>query len=323
MKKILCFCLTLMLLMILTISLNHNNIITIKNIFIPINLTEDIIDDYFSNNTEKKSEAIKQIKEIVLNDLGFKNWTDYSDYMNILIFPEDINKNKITDVIIVLNLSKDSSIIAIYENNKTNYRLKYTIKDLPYIEHVSTININNNFFLVTEEIIDEKLGGYYYDKSITIYNHNNNDFKKVFQESKTYEAYFYEGWDNKDIENAKWFKLAENNLIDIIPKNDSLNINVDKNLKVYNSDESTTSIPSNFQDIKQKDFLIKYYWSEKFNYFIQKEGKTIDSGELVGIVSIYNQYVDSFLSNDELTYKIIDENGNLKHENLNNIEILE
>lgn len=321
MKKIILLCIIIIFLIFLIIFFNHDNVDTIKSILNPLKLTEDILDDYFSDNIEKKSQSIKQIKEIVLYDLGFKDWTDYSNYMNILVFPKDINENKNIDVIIVLNLSKDSSVIAIYENNEKEYQLKNSIKDLSYVEYVSIITLNDDVFLMTEEIIDEKLGGYFYDKSIGIY-YRNNSFKKVFQESNVYESYFYEGWKEKDIKDPKWFKLTENNLIDIIPKNDILNIKVDKNLNVYTSDESNTSIPSNFKEIKQINYSINYYWNEKFNYFIQKEGKTIDSRELVGIVSISNQNVDSFLDNDELLYKIIDKNGNLRYESSNNIKIL-
>lgn len=303
-------------------SLNHTRIETIKHILKPLKLNESIIDNYFSDNIDKKSESIKQIKEIVLADLGYEDWMDYSEYMNILVFPNDINNNEEMDVIIALNLSKDSGIIAIYEKSENSYDLKDSIKELAYIEYLSILNYNNKTYLITEEIIDEKLGGYFYDESINVY-YKDEIYKKVFQESKSYESYFYEGWKKEDIKNPLWYKLIENNIIDISPEKENLNIYVDKKLRVYKSEESSTSIPSNFIPIEERDLSIKYYWDDNYKYFIQQEGKLIDSGEIVGIISISEQNVDSYLNNNDIIYRIVDANGNIKYESSDKISVLE
>ncbi|MBS4537116.1 hypothetical protein GOQ27_01500 [Clostridium sp. D2Q-11] len=302
--------------------LNNNNILTIKNILSPLKLTDAIVDNYFSNDIEKKSESIKRIKEIVLTDLGYDDWMDYSKYMNILVFPKDINQDNNLDVIIALNLSKDSGVVAIYEKTNESYQFKDSIKDLSYIEYVSILTANSDIFLIIEEVIDEKLGGYFYDESVVIY-YKDDTYKRIFQESKNYESYFYEGWKNNDIKNPKWFKLIESNLIDIVPDDSTISIDVNKQLEVYTSDESTTSIPSNFNLSEDKEFSINYYWSDKYKYFIQQEGKIVDTGEIVGIISISDQNVDSYLNKDKVIYKIINDARDIKLEDSNNIRVLE
>ncbi|WP_130806592.1 hypothetical protein [Senegalia massiliensis] len=284
-------------------------------------LTEGIIDDYFSDDINKKANSIDKIKEIVLYDLGFENWMEYKEYMDILIFPTDLENNPDIDIIIGLNLSKDTGLIAIYTKENSNYVLNNFIKDLSYIDYISTYEVNDEFFLAVEETIDEKLGGYFYDEKLVIY-YKEESFNKVFEDSKIYESYFYEGWKKEDIKNPKWFKLTENNIIDIIEDKDNIKIKDNKELKLYVSEESSTSIPSNFDEYKSKKFNLNYFWDKDLNYFIQNRGILVDSGELIGIVSISNQNIDYYLDNQEVTYKIIDQKGNIRHESLDKIRVL-
>lgn len=284
-------------------------------------LTEKNIDGYFSDNIKEKSKSTEKIKEIVLRDLDFGDWMDYKEYMNILVFPTNL-KNDDTDLIIGLNLSKDTGVIALYKKENDKYILKDSIKDLSYIDYIRTQETADKFFLIVEETIDEKLGGYFYDERLVIYYKEDN-FKKVFDETKVYESYFYEGWKKEDIKNPKWFKLTENNIIDIVDEKNNLKINMHKDLRIYTSDESSTSIPSNFNEYKNKDLELNYHWDKNLNYFIQNEGILVDSGELIGIISISNQNADYYLEDEKILYEIIDKKGNIRYESSDKIRVSE
>ncbi|MGO1367973.1 MAG: hypothetical protein ACTHVE_05005 [Senegalia sp. (in: firmicutes)] len=283
-------------------------------------LSEKNIDNYFSDNIKEKTKAIESIKEIVLSDLGFKEWMDYKEYMSILVFPSDL-KNENIDLIIGLNLSKDTGVIALYEKQNDKYVLQDSIKDLSYIDYIKTKEFNDKFLLIVEETIDEKLGGYFYDERLVIY-YKQEDFKKVFDKTKVYESYLYEGWKKEKIKNPKWFKLTENNIIDIVEK-DNLNIDLHKELNIYTSDESSTSIPSNFKEYKNKNLKLNYTWDKDFNYFIQNKGIITSTKESVGIISMSNQSVDYYLDNEKILYKIIDKKGDVRYEDSDKIRVLE
>lgn len=321
MKKKLSILLTFIIILSLFLSYLYyiDSIASYSNLIMkPLN--ESTIDDYFSDDIDKKSSAVKQIKESVLSDLGFESWMDYSEYMDVLVFPNDINKDNKIDLLIGLNLSKDSGVIAIYKKTNDDYEFYNSINNLGYITYISILK--NSDYIIVEEIIDEKLGGFFYDKDIRIFHSDNSTYNEVFRESIEYESYYYEGWDNDKIENPIWYKITESNIIDVIPNNKEIIIDVNKTIKLYESDEETTSIPSNFNLIKEQNIVINYYWSDKFKFFIQNEGKIIESGELVGIISLSNQFADSLLNINESVYKIIDSQGKIRYLNKDSIEII-
>ncbi|EOD00434.1 hypothetical protein L21TH_1495 [Caldisalinibacter kiritimatiensis] len=242
------------------------------------------------------------------------------------IYPFDIINNKKKDLVISLNISKDTGVIVIYKKTNSNYSYVTKIEDLTYIDNISIFNTEalNKSFLIVEQILDERLGAFFLDNYVQIFtNINNTSFKEVLRLSKNYETYYYEKWTTPTIENPKWFKITEKNLIDYMVNEDELPIvNINKTLKKYEGFSSDDSIPENFELIQTKNISTSYYWSNKYKYFIQNEGKLKSTGELVGIIEKSNQLADSLLQLSKPYYKIVDKNGKIKYIKENKLSVI-
>ncbi len=323
----------LLLFSLIILSFNQE-FINIKNIktFKVINYSEKVISkklisDYFSNDDEVKKEAKSEIKKIVLKDIGYDNWLSYLKYIKIIIYPIDILGDSNEDIIVALNISKDIGAISIYKSKDNYYVYSNKIEDLTYIRNISSIGDKSldSIFILTDEILDEKVGAFFYDDFLRVFVNINSRYKEVFRQSKDYVSYFYEDWVSPSLENPKWYKLTEKNLIDYhIDDNNKVIFNVSKTLtkfEAYNS--QSEMIPKNFKLIIKKNFDLTYYWNDEYNYFIQSKGKIKSTGEIVGIIENSKQNVDSLLCLTNDYFKIIDNNGKIKFIKEDNLVILQ
>ncbi|RKD32578.1 hypothetical protein [Thermohalobacter berrensis] len=287
-------------------------------------LSKLIIENYFSDNANLKKTSEEKIKTTVLKDIGYENWIDYIDYIKLNVYPIDIIGDNKEDLLVSLNISKDNGVIAIYKPYGENYIYQNKIENLTYIEKLSAIKFDKNKnFIFVEEILDETIGAFFYDHFIIVFTNINNSYKEVFRQSINYESYFFEKWSNPDIDNPKWFKLTEEAILDYaVNQNNQLTINISKTIAKYIAKDKDGSIPEIFDLVEKKNFEERYLWSNKYNYFILKEGKIISNNEKVGIISDSSKTPDSLLFPGERYYKIIDKNGKIKYIKSKEISIL-
>jgi len=329
MRNIITFlCLLLLLLFIFVGKTYHDasiNKTTFNQIF-PLQsmLTKQVVENYFSQDENLKEAAEMLIKKSALKDLGYENWTNYIEYIEIILYPIDIINGPTEDLIIVLNLSKDIGVIGMYTSIDNNYIRSYKIEDLSYIESISSVKISqlDKAFLIVEEVLEENLGSFSKDHYIQIFTLKNSSFQEVYRQSINYETYYNEKWSNPSLENPTWFKLKEKSLIDhIVNKEDSISFNVSKTISKFSApDTKDGTTPEEFSLIEERNFDITYIWSEIYGYFILGEGKIQSTEKLVGILEDTYHTADSYLNLGDKYYKVIDKSGRIEY--INNKDII-
>lgn len=292
--------------------------LTFSNL-IPLNnrINERLIENFFSNDETQRIAARKQLKKIVLTDLNYDNWIEYSDYIEILIFPMDISGDANKELLIALNISKDLGVIGIYNKHNEFYSLNSVIDNLTTINNITAIKDSNkkNIFIIVEQMLDESMGAYFVDNYIQIFSLHDMSLSEVFRYSLDYNALYYEKWINPTLENPKWFKITEKNIIDHISnEDDNIVLFISKTLSKYEGNlTNNDEIPTTFKLVEQKSFDVKYTWDNKFNSFLLGYGKIISSNRNVGILEDTSQTVDYLLNLTGKYYKVIDEEHNISY----------
>ncbi|KNF09376.1 hypothetical protein CLPU_3c01540 [Gottschalkia purinilytica] len=290
-------------------------------------LNKKVIENYFSKNEKLKKEAESIIKEVLLKDLGYKDWSNYSEYIELLVYPVDIIDTLEEDLVIGVNLSKDLGAIAIYKPYNDKYVYSHKIDNLTKIKNISFIKNESDkkSFIIVEELLDEQTGSYFIDNFTRIFTKVDNQFKEVFRQSTDYTAFLFEKWTNPSLKNPKWFKLVEKSVIDHVSEGTKdLTLFVSKNLSKYESKDTDTNLNNKqFDLVTEKNFDTIYIWKEKYKFFIMGEGKVISSNEIVGIIEDNTQTVDYLLNLGDKYYKVINRNGEIKTIKSSEIEILE
>ncbi|WIV10656.1 hypothetical protein [Proteiniborus sp. MB09-C3] len=275
-------------------------------------LSKKLVDNFFSENSDIKELSTNSIKKIVLKDLGYENWLNYIEFIDIYLYPFDIIHDNVEDLIISVNLSKDQGVIGIYRLYEDRYILSNIIKDLCNIKNVSAIRIESSkkSFIVTEEILDEMIGAYFIDNFVRVFSETDGEFIEVFRQSIDYTAYYFEKWSDPETPEPKWYKITDSSVVDNINlEKENIIINVSKTLSKYESlDSSSFSASSDYKLIGQNSFDVKLVWSEPYNSFIMSEGKIISQNTEVGILEDTTQTVDYLLNLTGKYYKVIDKN---------------
>lgn len=288
--------------------------------------TVKLVENFFSEDKDLKKEADETIKKIVLKDLNYDNWLEYTDYIKLSIYPMDITQNLKEELIITLNLSKDEGVIGIYKLQDDKYIYQNKIDALTYIEDVTSITepLSNRVFIIIEEVLDESFGAFFVDNFVRVYTKIDDSYKEVYRQSFNYEAFYYEKWTNPSIENPKWYRLNEKSVIDFVTRDDGkVAIYVSKNLSKYQSPETEDdSIPNNFTLVTEKSLDITSLWNDNYLYFLQGIGKIKKNSEVVGIIENSYQTVDSLLNSKEKYYKVINKNGKINYIKAEELEIL-
>ncbi|MTI49351.1 hypothetical protein [Sporosalibacterium faouarense] len=331
MKKFTFLFLIFIILSSIFIGKNYYNATKLKTTFssafdLNSNITIQLIKNYFSEDRELHKKAEDIIKVLVLEDLDYEDWLEYTDYIEMTIYPMEITRDLQEELVIVMNLSKDEGIIGIYKLKDDKYVYENKIKDLAFIENVEPLEdaLNNRVFLVIEELLDESFGAYFIDDYIRIFTLIDEDYEEVYRESMEYEAFYYEKWFDPSIENPKWYRLNENNLIDYMSvDNGTIVINTAKSLAKYESQPTEDdSIPEDFQLATDKSFELTSIWNENYQYFLQGVGKIKNSNKIVGIIEDSSQSVESLMNSQDNHYKVIDKNGKINYIDEKDLELL-
>lgn len=290
------------------------------------NFTKQLLKNFYSDDPKLKKKAEKSIKSFVLEDLNYTNWLDYSDYIEMEIYPIDITNNLSNELIIVLNLSKDEGVIGIYKNYEDKYIYKNSIENLTHINDVTSLKDpqTDRIFLIIDEIIDESFGAYFTDNFFRIFTILEGSYKEVYRQSEDYEAFYYEKWSDPSIENPKWYKLTEKSVIDsMITDTGKVILKNSKTIaKLQSPTTEDESIPENFSLVSEKNFNITSLWNENFKHFIQGVGKLNSSNEVVGIIENSYQTADALLNSKDKYYKVITKGGKIKYVTQSDLNIL-
>lgn len=291
------------------------------------NLSKKLVDNYFSAEDELRDSSITKIKQIVLKDMGYDNWLDFIQFVDIQLYLYDVVHDDKKELLISVNLSKDQGAISMYQLVGDRYILVHKIDELSHINSVSAIKTEpeNRVFIILEETLDEMVGAYFVDNYTRIFTIINNDFVEVFRQSTDYSAFYFEKWSDIEVIDPKWYKITEISVVDnLTTVKNYITINVYKSLSKYEAHNPIDfADPSNNKLIEQNHHDIRYVWSKKFNYFIIAEGIIASKNESVGIIEDTTQTVDYLLNLTGEYYKVINKDGIINYIDKNDVVIIE
>ena len=249
-------------------------------------ISPGLLKQYYGNNSIKKKEAESEIKKICLNNLGYSNWLNYLDYIDLKIFNSNVLPNSKNELIIALNLSKDLAVVCIFNSNDQSYNFTEKIENLLPIETIKFIQIPDKEynFLLTYQIADERLGAYFYEKFLEIFMYDTQGFKKKLKEVVFYEEIFKSIWIDETAPKDEWNK---NVIINSIVFIENANLHIDfsgarNKYKAY----GFTNIPksSDFKLIDRYSYQYKYFWNKELERFSRRKNNIIFNNTPVSII---------------------------------------
>lgn len=249
-------------------------------------ITKDLMEDYKSYDESVRKRAEKVIKEVCLNNLGYENWKDYMDYIDINIYKSNILPSSGQELIVNLNLSKDLAVICIFTQEGQNYIFWNKIENLLPIEVIKFVKIPDKDynFLVVYEINDERLGAYFYEKLIEIYMYKSNQFINIWKKNFYFEEIYKSSWIDERAPGNEWVKNIVHNKIDFI-YDDNLKILVSGTRRKYLAfGNNDVPAASSFKLKSTSSYEDVYYWNKEFETFSMSENVLTFKGTSVVIV---------------------------------------
>ncbi|WZL74595.1 hypothetical protein QBE52_07855 [Clostridiaceae bacterium 35-E11] len=290
--------------------LNHKqNIATFKAYTSPsFKISDQLLKNYYSNDTALQDEASKSIVLTTLNNLNFQQWIDYIDYIDILLYQSNISSEENNELIVVLNLSKDLAVIAIYTSLNDEYVFISSIENLLPIQSITFLPIpaSSYNFIVTNQLLDERLGGFFIEEFIEIFLYQNNVFKSVWKKTKYMDEIYNAQWINPSESPSKWIEVIERNTIEF-HKKPRLSISVSTHKQKLQAIKDTFPLKEDFHPLKALVVNECFYWSPKYQNFIMNEGIVQNTTKSVAILDDTENWLEYYLGFKSRNYKVLTE----------------
>ncbi len=207
----------------------------------------------------------------VLSSLGYKEWQQYLPYIDIILYRENILPHGPAELIIVLNLSKDLSVIAIYESIANEYILTNKLDQLLPVEKIDFIDMGekNHKLMAVFQTLDERIGAYSYERFVEIYHYNKGSLNNVWNKTLYYEGFYRASWLDSQISQDTCYKIVVVNDMKIIEA-DPIEIQISGKLEKYLDSNCQNLNSGNFKLLHSSKFENQYHWNSRFNSFLLK-----------------------------------------------------
>lgn len=216
-----------------------------------------------SQTSQEKEKLKKEIIKDILSATKYEKWNEYIDYIDLKIYRGNVLPNKKENIIFVLNMSKDTALIAVYENSSTqNYIYKAKITDLVSVKDIKFFRN----FIVIEQILDERLGAFFLDNFVEVFYYDNNGFKSTFKKSILYDEVYKDIWINKNAPNDVWTKTIKKSSIDYLDEDIPKILSI-TTTSTYKAKSVDTPKEEDFKEIGNKSEKELYVWDEKEKEF--------------------------------------------------------
>jgi len=279
-------------------------------------ISTELLNNYYSHDFELKKNSEREIINKTLRAIEYNNWLEYLDYIEMNLYFSNIIPNNKEELIIALNLSKDTSIVCIFIREGNKYNLYSLIDNLVPIKKIDFYKIpeeDYNLFVIYETL-DERLGGYFYEEFFEIYIFRKDDFIKLLYETVLYEEILKKEWIDDSSSSNEWIKNTIENNITFI-SNSELLINIKGTNKKYLAEGDNNTIPEQFILESSIDYRYTYYWNTDFqNFSLSKEVTRIEGSSV--IIQKDNSFDVRFID-DSNKYKIITASGKILYINRN------
>lgn len=273
-KFILSFSLILILFFLTSIFFESpKSVATFKRYSSPMyKLDKSLIDTLSKDSNSSNGDAEKKLISSVLDIIQYDKWQDFIDYIDVKIYYGNVIPNSYEELILSLNLSKDLGVIVIFEKVNDSYIFHSKIENLAPIENIQLINppTKNEDLLLVYQVLDEKLGAFFYENFVQIYNYKDSSFNIVWEKTIFFEEIYKENWLNINSSNTEWTMVIEESEIDFDYTN-PLKINTLTSLKKYKAHSENIPEKNSFSLNKDTSYNRSYYWDNKYNSFILGE----------------------------------------------------
>ena len=237
-----------------------------------LQINQDLLETFEKGKAVDKKEATEKLIETTLKNLQYGKWMNYIEYIDLQIYRGHVLPNNNSQLIVVLNLSKDQAVIAIYDYINNTYIFNNKIEGLTPVESIIFVSLetDNYDYIVVNQILDERFGAYFYEKFMDIYLYSVDSFQKVWNKTLFYEETYKEEWINPNAHETIWNRVEEETLVDFI-MGVPLKINTVTTNKKMVAQSKEMPQASQFTISDTKTFRYTYYWSSSYNTFILAE----------------------------------------------------
>lgn len=235
-------------------------------------INKSIIEVLNENNDANEENLEKEVIKTVLNIIGYEKWNEFVDYVSMDIYYANLVPNFPDQLILSLNLSKDSGVVVIFDEVENNYIFNNKIENLSPIDNINVINhpTEDTVFLAIYQIIDESLGAFFRENFVQIYKYDKPDFNIVWEKTMFYEEILKENWIDIEAPDTNWTMVIEQTEIDF-NFTESIKINTITSLKKYEAKSKNTPEKDDFSLKEEKLYTRPYYWNDEYNTFVLGE----------------------------------------------------
>ena len=285
-------------------------------------ITKDLFDQYTSTNETIKNKAKHTITEITLKNLNQQQWLTYIDYIDLKVYTSNVLPENGMELIVVLNLSKDQSVVGIYRPIGNEYVFSSKIENILPIETIDFMPIPDlgYNFMISHHLIDERLGGFFIERFVRIYMYSDRQFKSIWQETKYSEEIYRLQWLDPTASANHWNKITINNLIRF-ESTPALHIILETNQKKFSTTHEDIPSASMF---KLQDLFCSietFYWHPAYKHFVIGEGLLKSTGKPVAILTNTEHSKESFLGYLSKNYRILTSDGKIEYTSKDNLTL--
>lgn len=219
-----------------------------------------------------KKDAEKQIISIALKGMGYEKWQEFIDYIEISIYEGQVLPNPSKQIIIALNLSKDLSVVGIYHEVGDSFIYHSKIENLAPIEDIQFLKISalNHEALAITQVLDERFGAFFYEKSLDVFYYLSDEYKNVWHKTIYYEEIYKEIWIDPEGNENQWNRIVEETVLDFV-SSEPFRINSITSLKKYTTKSKQPPPLEQFNQVDSYTHQDAYYWNPEYQSFILGE----------------------------------------------------
>lgn len=285
-----------------------------------LKISNDLLNDYYNNTFN--DEASKSIMVTTLKNLDYKQWLELTDYIQLHVYKSNIIPDEEEELIVALNLSKDLAAIAIYTRIDDQYVFSHGIENLLPIRSIQFLPVKNLGYnlLITDQLLDEKLGAFYLEEFVEIFLYSNKDFKSIFKKTKYLNEIYNAQWIDPNAPSNEWFQIIEDNIIHF-DNTDHLSISVSINRRKLKTIKDVVPNEEDFKLIEDVITQENFHWNKTYQNFIMTLATLNHSNTQVAILDDTSHWLESFIGFSSNNYKIITENGETMYIDKNNVNL--
>ncbi|TCO80075.1 hypothetical protein [Marinisporobacter balticus] len=318
-KNLFAFLLIILLLFtVLTLNVFFNNnqyISTFKTYVVPdLKISKDVLNNYYSSDNKLSRKSSEAIILTTLENLKYKQWLEYVDYIQLLVYQSNVLPFNEDELIVVLNLSKDISVIAIYTPINDAYVFTNKIENILPVQDISFLPVPELGYnlIISNQLLDEKLGAFFLEEFIQIFVYLDENFKSIWKKTKYKEEIYNAQWLSPNALANEWLQIIENNTI-AFDKSSNLNISVSISRKKFKALKEIFPMKEDFKLVEELVTQENYYWSPKYKRFIMKEGILKNTSTSIAIIDDTNHWLESFLGFSSNNYSIVTDYGKMMY----------